>query len=1149
MHIYRSNQTELLVDELVEVVSAPLPSPLSPECIVVQAPAMQRWLSLALCRRLGVWANAEFPFPRRMVERALSKLLDLKPDAGQWPSPQVLSWSIFGLLGEYLGHRAFGPVRRHLSGQTLPVRRMKLAQRLARAFDRYALYRPSMLLDWERGKGADWQAILWRALCEKHGRWHLAAQATAFLAAVREGSPRLRTEHGLPSRLSLFGIASLPPLYLEIFSALSQLVEVHIFIVSPSSELHARLRSERARVRDLRCRGADAARFEQDLATTVTEGHPLLASLGRLGREFALLTEALGALGQGPAGEHDRYSDPGTASVLTALQSDMLWLRRRGVGPGQLGPLQMGLEDHSIQVHACHSRMREVEVLHDRLLALFEADPKLEARDVIVMMPDVESYAPYVEAVFAPRGDERPQIPFQIARQNLSTIHRVVDAFEAVLDVLPGRMAATDLLDLLELGPIRERFDLTEQDLEQVHRWVAGSSVRWGVDGEHRRAVGQPAFEQNTWRFGLDRLLLGYAMPGHGQRLFADTSPYDDVEGSDAQVLGRLAEFLETLFGLRQSVSGQHRSEHWHEALSQLLEAMVAVADENESEHQLIRRALDQLVEDCRSAGFDEPLDLQAVRAQLAELLQGTRFTRSAHNLFSGGVGFCSFDAARAIPFQVVCMLGMDDDAFPRRDSLFGLDRMRQGGRELGDPSASDDNRLGFLLALLCARKQVLITYVGQSIRDNAQLPASVLVEELLDAMGESFYSAAESDDTVETASAMACAQRAMRERVVLQHPLQPFSPRYFDDHRDPRLFSYAAGFCQGARALMGQPKKPGAFFSDPLPLQEAQPRVVDLEDLIAFFRHPVRRLLETRVGLRLSDRAEILDDREPFVLDPLQFWQVGEDLLARALRGQDAESAFAQMRASGRLPLGVPGFCALGQIWPQVQRLAARALPYMRDQPLQPLQIDLDVEGVRIRGVIQDLWPRGQVLARFSRLGRDSELALWIRHLVLGCLPSTHHAGVSVLVGRPQKGDGEACVHFRPVSQPLDHLKRLIQLYVSGQSRRLCFLPRASRRFAVEMLGGAEPDESLRMRAFSKARGVLDSPVGSGTDLGDPYLGLAFEEPHPLGAGHLPAVHSHMQAAGGHSLSAVDRGELEAFEKTALDVFGPLLAHRQEQT
>jgi exodeoxyribonuclease V gamma subunit len=1046
---------------------------------------MERWLSMQLARRLGVWANPEFPFPRRIIERAIAAVLPEEERTGGTPfEPETAMWSIAALLPAHLGRPEFAPIAAYLEADGRDIKRIQLAQRIADTFDHYAVYRPRMVLAWEAGAGADWQPVLWRALVARHGTGHLARRTQRFLDALAGGG---KLPADFPRRISLFGISTLPPLYLRALVALSAQVEVHLFLLSPSAEYWAEIRSRREIWRELARREADSAEAGADLH--LEEGNPLLASLGLVGRDFQQVLEANADYQEEP---RDLYRDPGTGRMLAALQSDVLALRNRGPHRPECLPLPISTADRSISVHACHGAMREIEVLHDQLLALFDRDPSLEPHDVVVMAPSIDAYAPFVDAVFSPAE----RIPYRIADRSVRATHEVVDAFWSLLAVLRGRTTAAEVLDLLAVEAIRSRFGIRAQNLDVVRRWVTESGIRWGVDAEHRRSVGQPAFGENTWRFGLDRLLLGYAMPGEESRLFAGVLPYDDVEGTAAELLGRLVELCETLFRFRLSLRWPRRLEAWREALTDLLAATVRETNATAHQHQEIREALALLAERARAAGFDEPLELENVRAQLESELQRSA---PAHGFLSGGVTFCEMVPMRTIPFRVVCLIGMNDGAFPRLRRPLGFDLIARNPRP-GDRSQRDDDRYLFLEALLSARDRLLITYVGQSITDNAEIPPSVMVSELLDTVEASFVAPAPQRQQPEPFGAAgrpataAGPPSSLRDAVVVRHPLQPFSPLYFEG--GDRLFSHAGAYFRGAQALRQPRRQAPVFLRHPLSAGPDAVDAADVEDLVRFFGGPSRFFMQRRLGIYLGGDLEPVGEREPMQLDGLDRWAVGDALLRRAVGGAGLEEAYAAVRAGGRLPLGVLTRVAYDDVRPEVEALAGVTARIRSGVRLDPVEIDGVIDGLHLTGMLRDVWPSGLVSLRFSRLGRRSELSLWIRHLILRWASSRPRR--SALIGRPAGGGrrGAAVVWFRPVDDAEAVLRALIRLYRLGQRVPLLLFPRTSRAYVEALLGGVT-EEKAREKAFAEyRRAERDGVPGEGED---PYVEQIYGPPRAL--------------------------------------------------
>lgn len=1180
MLVYRSNRTEVLVEALGDVLAVPVGPPLEPESVVVQSRGMERWLSMQLARRIGVWTNARFPFPRNFVETAfLAALPDLREsshgpdDAGGASAsvadpyaPEALVWSVLAVLPAFLERPSFAPLARFLADDPRGLKRYQLARRIADTFDQYVVYRPEMILGWEAGAGDEdgWQAELWRAVValaearrgdagRSKGPRHTAALAQRFFATLPRCDEATLTEGGLPRRVTVFGVSALPPLYLRVLEAVGQRRPVHLFLLSPSRQFWGDIRPAREIAR------RSAAAGEGADALHLMEGHPLLASLGQLGRDFVQLLEEGGAYTEPSA---DLHRDPGDATALAVLQSDILELRHRRPGAGGVLPARLPIDDRSIAIHACHGPLREVEVLRDQLLGLFDDDPALCPEDVVVMTPDIEAYAPYVEAVFGggAGGTGDATIPFRIADRPVRRDDAVIEAFLAILGRGRGRLAASEVLDLLALAPVRDAFGILADDLDTLRRWVAESGVRWGVDGAHRAAHGQPAFEENTWRFGLDRMLLGYALPGEGRRLFGGVLPYDEIEGQAGALLGRFAAFCDTLFERLAALDAPRTVASWEGELSGTLDVLLSRADPWGASHKAVRDALHDLTRWSEQAGFLEEVDLDVVRGILT-----TRFDAGHPTVgfLSGGVTFCAMLPMRSVPFRVVYLLGLDDGRFPRSIRPVGFDLVARHPRP-GDRSRRADDRYLFLEALLQARDRLILSYVGRDIRDDAELPPSVVVSELLDALVEGFrpedeptwgqargrtqedgapLGAAEvpvGDEPNDTPDGATVASR--RTRFVVRHPMQSFSPRYFGADPDRRLFSYGRGGRDGAAVLCGERHEAPPFLRAPLPpLAAGDVASVSLDVLARFLRHPVAFFLRERLGLALDGSVAPVDDREPLELDGLQRYAVATALLERSLEGERLGDCRPSVRAAGALPLGVPGDLVFDDIAATVAPVADAVRSVWRGAPLEPLEVDLDLDGVRLVGWLDGVRRDALVRARYARVSPAHQLDLWVRHLALCAVGEISAGGTavgapgyprkSVLVGRDPDGAPAIQLAFRKVADARARLAHLVALWRAGLAEPLCLFQTASYAWAVERAArGDAPDGEER--AAQAARKAWFSSEWASAEDADPAHRLVFADRDPLDP-TFRLFADHLPAGGG-------------FRGLATAVWAPLLAHRE---
>ncbi len=1135
--LHRSNDLESLTDRLAEVVAHAVAPPSRPELLVVQSRGMERWVSQRIADRFGVWANARFLFPRDLVELVLGQVLGESPEVGYPFSRESLTWGVAALLPDLLPTPAFAPLRTYLEGDSGGVRRIQLARRIGDLFDQYVVYRPELVAAWERDQEDDWQAGLWRALAERGTGRHLSDRAGECIARLAHDHARAhagagtRAEDlpsldlsGLPSRVSLFGISTLPPLFLRLLGGLSAHLDVHLLQLSPCREYWADLRPVDGPSQPL-LPGLDEP--------PATDANPLLASLGRLGRDFQTVLEDEVTYQEAPG---DLYQDPldgsGPPTALSILQSDILHQRRRSVpsatsaAPSALGaasgvePEPVAADDDSIAVHSCHGPMREAEVLRDQLLALFDADPTLEPRHVLVMTPDMETYAPYLDAAFGATAT----LPYSIADRSLRRSHVVVEGFLAVLDVLTSRFEASTVMDLLGHVAVRERFGLSDEDVEAAHQWIADASIRWGVDGEHRSELDLPPYAENTWRFGLDRLLLAHAMPPDGQTLFEGTLCCGSAMGDHAAGLGGLADLCETLFELRTRLAAPRTVAAWRDMLLEVLERTVSAAEEP-LQHQLVREGLERLADQARVAGFDEPVDLDAIGD---ELVGGFSESVGSAGFLTGGVTVCELLPMRSIPFRIIALVGMNDDAFPRRQRRLGFDRMALKPRA-GDRSPPDDDRYQFLECLLAARERLLVTYVGQSSRDNSPLPPSVVVSELLDALAESCR--LPDGNTVE----------AVFERFVLRHPLQPFSPRYFNAADDARLFSFDTAQALGAVRLREAriPQAPFVTRLDPAEPSEELP----LDALVRFLENPARALVAGPLGLILGGEVTPLQDREPMSLDGLTRWQIGTRLLDASLEpdgGREPSELFDVVRAQGVLPLGWPGRLAFEALLPGVGTMR-QALGQWLSQPDLPAQrVDVALEGTRITGWLRGLRTGAQLRYRYGTLRAKDLLAGWVHHLALCAIQTDPGSGVgrlpevTVLVGQARRKVGQVDVYeLIRAENASEILASLVRLYEAGQQIPVRFFPEASLAYAQALAGATVMDDDAREAGLAAAHKAFTSSRYVRGDDADGYVRQAHAGTEAiLDQSSPPGMDSSL-----------------AFTDLAMTVFMPLLDHLRRGT
>ena len=1038
LRVYHSNRLDVL-EALMEFIveRERLDDPFEPEMILVQSTGMAQWLQMTLSQKFGIAANIDFPLPASFIWDMFVRVLPEIPKESAF-NKQSMSWKLMTLLPQLLEREDFTLLRHYLTDDSDKRKLFQLSSKAADLFDQYLVYRPDWLAQWETGhlveglgEAQAWQAPLWKALVEYtdelgQPRWHRANLYQRFIETLESATT---CPPGLPSRVFICGISALPPVYLQALQALGKHIEIHLLFTNPCryywgdikdpaylAKLLTRQRRHSFEDRELPLfRDSENAGqlFNSDGEQDV--GNPLLASWGKLGRDYIYLLSDLES-----SQELDAFVDVTPDNLLHNIQSDILELENRAVAgvnieefsrsdnKRPLDPL-----DSSITFHVCHSPQREVEVLHDRLLAMLEEDPTLTPRDIIVMVADIDSFSPFIQAVFGSAPADR-YLPYAISDRRARQSHPVLEAFISLLSLPDSRFVSEDVLALLDVPVLAARFDITEEGLRYLRQWVNESGIRWGIDDDNVRELELPATGQHTWRFGLTRMLLGYAMES-AQGEWQSVLPYDESSGLIAELVGHLASLLMQLNIWRRGLAQERPLEEWLPVCRDMLNAFFLPDAETEAAMTLIEQQWQAIIAEGLGAQYGDAVPLSLLRDELAQRLDQERISQ---RFLAGPVNICTLMPMRSIPFKVVCLLGMNDGVYPRQLAPLGFDLMSQKPKR-GDRSRRDDDRYLFLEALISAQQKLYISYIGRSIQDNSERFPSVLVQELIDYIGQSHYLPGD--------EALNCDESEARVKAHLtcHHTRMPFDPQ---NYQPGNLQSYAREWLPAA----SQAGKAHSEFVQPLPF--TLPETVPLETLQRFWAHPVRAFFQMRLQVNFRTEDSEIPDTEPFILEGLSRYQINQQLLNALVEQDDAERLFRRFRAAGDLPYGAFGEIFWETQCQEMQQLADRVIACR--QPGQSMEIDLACNGVQITGWLPQVQPDGLLRWRPSLLSVAQGMQLWLEHLVY-CASGGN--GESRLFLRK---DGEW--RFPPLAaeQALHYLSQLIEGYREGMSAPLLVLP-----------------------------------------------------------------------------------------------------------
>ena len=1006
LQINGSNSLEQLAIQLSKDLKRQQNHVFQPQYIVTQTLGMNNWLKIKMAENLGIVANCKFLKPNDLVNEIYYKL---NTNNKQSLSADALKWILFTLLAR----KEFQDQYRKISGyySNDDVKRMALAEKVADLFDQYQVYRPELIRDWNENKlffdvNNSWQKYLWVKAKEILGNNMPDKTVTGkyITEALKQPEQRKKLIAQIPN-LHVFGLSIITAYHVDIFYKLSRVISVTFHLLNPAPDIYWFEDKSEKQIALWR-KKSNMKLSEADLHSA---GNPLLTGWGKVLQDtFSMFFENDAFL--------NHYNDlhvvePLPESLLGKIQNDIF---HNNDAANRNEITLSDINDGSITVNACYTIAREVEVLYNYLVYLADQRAEnLSARDIVVMVTDIDAYAPYIKGVF---NSAPYKFPFTIADESFTTSDNLFSALQSVLALDEEKFNAEEVLQLLDSNYIRNRFSVN--NIELIRRAVDRANIRFGIEG---RKDDDSIYV--SWKNGIRRIIYGICMSGEDEYMVDGylTYPLDIAEGEDSFELIRFCHFAEVLISTIEERKNAKTITEWGEYIEQVVDKLICRSEENDDDdYQKLLQSLEKLYLLNETVTDKISFDVfkhSFVNSLSAEARSGTFAT--------GGITFCSLIPMRSIPFKVVALLGLNFDKFPRKETKVSFNMMEQQKRK-GDRNVKENDKHLFLETILSSRKYLYISYIGRSAKDNAILPPSILADELID-----YIQSGLRDEKINAAQAL-----------ITLHPLHSFSQKYLKE--EGRLYNYLGG----KDTLDHKIDIIDTAAREPLTFDE-----ISIDSLISFFKNPLKAYYNNVLQIRYEQDNVLLPENEVFEPDNLQSWQLKQDLLF--IQTEELTSYRNKGVATGSLPLKNMADWVLTDTENTISKVKQLVNECIGQATEKSINIELQLNNALLKGKLAGIYDDKILFISFSKHESKNLLEAYIKYLFARAF------GKPVELYFISAEKNKVCKigsNSRSEKSAVKALEKLVRFYKQGHEGIVMFYPDLIRRPAD--IAGLTPED-----------------------------------------------------------------------------------------
>lgn len=786
VHITTAPSSHILLRHLFERMSYQHNDVFDQSWVVIPNYACRRWIEQTMAKTFGICSQVQFMQAGSLTWEIVR---NSENDVNTGYQPHLLTWQL-------------------LDEKQIDLADYDHAKHLASCLNRYIHERPEWIIQWEQGiNDQHSHAKKWLSLVNQLGGQHQ-------VRILNKESLCVKPSH-LPCSLHIFLPEQLTPLFLLCIDRVAQWIPVSMYVVNPVKEDYwFKIASPKQQ-----------AYAKRKSSTSLTDHHVLVETgnklLAILGKQKANLLDYL--MNQSSwEFHHINQSETNLGgSLLGSIRHDI---------HQQLARPEKHIADNSIQIHACHSRRREVETIKDVILQYLKDNIDSEPYHILVVAPDINQYKLWIDEIF----DCKPSLDYYIDRLRIAD-HETTQSLLFVLDNINNKMGNQDIFQLLDYVNVRKKFGLLDEDVSSIKDWIHESNILWGYDAEHKESFGGEATPSNSWKQGVRRWLHGYLKGSSYDKNDLYLATFGDHEGTEI-IFAAFFDLLDHWYLLHQKSRDYQTLQQWYGWLYQVQTDLLGIYDER-FDSQLFKYFMD-------SSCANKCVSYQVMSTIVKEALADHNY----RSVGETGVRFQSWENACIANAKLVVVMGMNHGEFPQQDTRDIMDLTDQNPHPLGRNTYLRDKNL-WLNLLSEPLDMLAVSYQGYSSVDNTTLQPSSVVSHIID------YLQVKTDGVFD----------------IMHHKMHGFSPIYFMSSEETSFSEYnykrlPTDYIEKVRIPQREPLLQGEY-------------ILSLNQIQKFASDPQTYFFRQIASINQSIEKTLPDTMENYQVDSLLQWQLNQQL------------------------------------------------------------------------------------------------------------------------------------------------------------------------------------------------------------------------------------------------------------------------------